>query len=138
MTDRRSFLKGILTLGVISAVPMSRLIVPVPTIWGDGIHDDAPGLNALLRGDRFIVEADGVIAEDGVIQGGTFLIRAPLVINRFDVFLTKCRFTAAPDFQGEFLLDARGTGVGEVSHCHFIAPSRGVKYGILAMDAVVT
>lgn len=43
----------------------------VPTIWADGIHNDAPGLNALIRGE--VVEFADTRKAAGIGWRGTFL-----------------------------------------------------------------
>lgn len=93
--SRRTFLIGSLALAGASVVPVDAW-AGMPRIVGDGVHDDAPGFNALLAGEPVNVECDGVrfdgeivwimdgpqffVAEtirvpfDRGIDGGTFLI----------------------------------------------------------------
>lgn len=109
MTDRRSFLKGILSLSVVPLLPALPRFLPV--IWGDGIHDDAPGLNALLADEAFEVERGGFTALDGVIRGGIFRLSAPLVIKRSNVLIDSCVFRM--QFRG-VPLDVRGEGARDI------------------------
>lgn len=78
--SRRSFLGGaLLIVGAVSAVARPRIV-------GDGIHDDADGLNALIAGDPVNIETSGVrILERGKIElnGGRFLIGTPLTFTGF-------------------------------------------------------
>ena len=51
-TTRRGFFR--LAAGAVALASVPGLVKAkgnVPTIWADGIHNDAPGLNALIRGD---------------------------------------------------------------------------------------
>lgn len=85
---RRSFLGSLLALSAAPAivradslmkvVPMNGLV-----LWGDGIHDDAEALNALIHGEK-VVRRDGAeffrSPEGGVfLHGGTFLLGSTLV-----------------------------------------------------------
>lgn len=70
MTDvsRRSFLRGALTVAAASLVPVSAAkalgLDDVPTLWGDGVHDDTEGLQALIDGKPFEIAGSGFIARD--------------------------------------------------------------------------
>lgn len=76
--SRRFFLGGVI------AVAAGQLVKPafaMPMIFGDGIHDDTRGLNALLAGEPFHVENEGVIVHEGNILGGTFKITDTLYLR---------------------------------------------------------
>jgi hypothetical protein len=80
--SRRSFLGGVLALSAATLV-VPRL--PLPRIVGDGIHDDAPGLNALLCGDPVSIEASGItLSSEGncLIRNGCFRMSGPLHIPK--------------------------------------------------------
>lgn len=89
---RRSFLRGVLTVAVLSAVePIVRLARSVPRILGDGVHDDAPGLNALFRGHPVDIVGDcaRIIRGRGVVlQNGLFRTCSTLVLSREPVFMS--------------------------------------------------
>jgi hypothetical protein len=67
-------------------LPKIAMALPsVPMIWGDGIHDDAPGLNALIRGEvvEFVRPEMGIGSgwvKPGIIQmpHGVFKVDAPV------------------------------------------------------------
>src|SRR5258708_331213 len=84
--DRRSFLGSILALGVAPAIvhasSIMRVVMPMPILWGDGIHDDTAALQALL--DRV-----------GSIDGGIFRISDQLIIHRNETLVTNSHFDCA-------------------------------------------
>lgn len=90
--DRRGFLKSILALGVAPAVvragslmpvvqTASGLLIPAAAVilWGDGVHNDQPGLQALLNGER-VIRQDGSQVTDHLI-GGTYLVGSTINVN---------------------------------------------------------
>lgn len=111
MTDRRSFLKGVLSLGLVAALPTPILVLARPTIWADGIHDDAPGLNAMLAGEPFDVasEAEGLVAAEGEIRNGIFLISRTIVSTADHFRMSGCRIIAMPELKGP-MLEVTGNG----------------------------
>lgn len=92
--DRRSFLGGSLALaGSLLVVPVTKVLAanPVPTIWGDGIHDDSPGLQALFDGEPFITSElvnAGIRSEVSPTNafinlfGGLFYLKNKVIIGR--------------------------------------------------------
>ena len=54
--NRRFFLSGLIAAPAVIAadrlMPVRSSIIPV--VWGDGIHDDAPGLEAFFSDREFI------------------------------------------------------------------------------------
>lgn len=50
-TTRRQFFKLTAGAAALTAMPDLTLASDVPVIWADGVHDDGPGLSALLRGE---------------------------------------------------------------------------------------
>lgn len=91
-----TFLGGAIAAGIVAAagitLPLNR-----PQIWGDGIHDDTEGLQALFDGKRVDVVADDVTiiqAEWIEIRGGNFKISKPLIVARSDmeIRLENCHF----------------------------------------------
>lgn len=76
--SRRSFLGGALMIAAASLVPVAAFTNPVPILWGDGEHDDAPALQALIDGKPFEVAGSGFIArgfgDNYELMGGKFLL----------------------------------------------------------------
>lgn len=99
---RRSFLGGALALG--GSVALARVMPDVPTLWGDGIHDDAPGLQALfdrkpvtIMRDEIVVQRAGIVR----VEGGRFLLRKHGLVLRNDhgpIHLIGNWFLAGEDF----------------------------------------
>jgi hypothetical protein len=110
--DRRSFLRGTLALGgTLAVAPVAaKILIPpeLPIIWGDGIHDDAPGLQALFDGKPFVtfdeiaggtrfgvtqdVLADSVFSR---LHQGFFLLKDRVIIGRSKVnysSISNCEF----------------------------------------------
>lgn len=108
MVSRRGFLGGVLTGFAVVALPDVALSKPIPILWGDGKHDDAPAFNALLRGERVHVKADGAIIEVGdglaVIEKGVFLLGSTVMLpDNVRVEFRYNRFISAPDFTGPLI-----------------------------------
>lgn len=115
--SRRSFLGGVMALTASTALPIrGAFALALPTIWGDGVHDDAPGLNALLQGLPFHVENDDVVAIDGMIRQGTFLIGSTLrpIADRHFI-ITHNLFKALPSLGCAPILDIPTGAKGEIT-----------------------
>lgn len=99
---RRLVLGGLLGL---SAASVLRNDDSTPILWGDGVHDDAPALNALLRGDpiRTAREMGVVQGEHPSLRSGTFLVKSRVVVSR-DTLMSDVSLIAAPDFTDECLM----------------------------------
>lgn len=90
MTTRRSFLLGLTAAfaapAVVRADSLMKLWVPpLPIVWGDGVHDDAPGLNALLAGERAAIKS-GCVGVRGpatvVALGANLLIASTITLHK--------------------------------------------------------
>lgn len=107
---RREFLRGmggILAAGVAPAfigadvlMPVKKILLPPTTIlWGDGVHDDAPALQAFINGER-VLRADGR-EFDGHFAAGTMRLEATIVLsgpNRIGIIGSDITSTASPMF----------------------------------------
>lgn len=71
--SRRSFLGGLLALTAVTATGIPAFAA-IPTLWGDGVHDDTEALNALFSGTPVKVEGENIVASEAVLKGGVFLI----------------------------------------------------------------
>lgn len=58
-TDRRSFLKGLLTVAAVAVMPKPAL-ADYPVLHGDGIHDDTAALQTMVNGGKIIIEGSVV------------------------------------------------------------------------------
>lgn len=107
--SRRSFLGGVIALAAYSTAPKIVRAMDAPRIWADGLHDDAPGLNALFAGEPVDIEAvRGVVDARGIVSNGIFLIRSPLKMAGDNLAISTCRFTAPEDFQGDHAVSFSG------------------------------
>jgi len=85
--SRRSFLGGILAVGgaALTVKPAALLTRSVPKIWGDCLHDDAPGINAALAGEDFEVAREGLVLRNGadiLLRGGAFLVNDTITVRQ--------------------------------------------------------
>lgn len=82
--SRRLFLGGALALS--AATILSREVVAsetVPTLYGDGVHDDTAALQAMLDQRPVIIEGEAVRSEGTIyLRSGIYLISRPLVITK--------------------------------------------------------
>lgn len=103
---RRSFLQGVLALTAAAAAGPQLALAEqaLPTIYGDGVHDDWAGLQAMFSGKPFRVDNEVVVAEEGVVHGGNFLLSRPLRISGDRICIAECRFTARDWKGGGYLL----------------------------------
>jgi hypothetical protein len=85
-TSRRGFFKLLAGAAALAAVPAPAVTSSVPIIWCDGIHDDTPGLSALIRGET-VEFADASMADhigwrgDVLFLAGMFTIKTPVQIG---------------------------------------------------------
>lgn len=80
---RRTFLGGFLSVLAVAATGVDAATVPM--IYGDGVRDDAPGIQAMIDGKPFRVlggESAAFIAESGKLAGGTFRLSRGLIISQ--------------------------------------------------------
>lgn len=92
--DRRNFLHGLLTVAAASIVPLAAQDTDVPKIVGDGVHDDAPGINAAINGRPF--SADGLVIRDQNyvrFGAGPFRMASPMRLETSDVVVEGASFT---------------------------------------------
>ncbi len=76
--DRRGFIKSLFAGSVAVALPVSAIQCVAPELFrlaGDGVHDDAPALQALINGDAVIGPSGDVL--QGKMVGDTFTVYLP-------------------------------------------------------------
>lgn len=101
--NRRNFLGGVLALTAMPFVP--KIIGSLPIIYGDNIHDDWAGLQAMLDGKPFNVDAENIIAKEGELSNGRFIISRGLKINPKRIFyIHDCVISQTEDFQGNCMI----------------------------------
>jgi hypothetical protein len=124
--SRRFFLRGALAVSAVSVLPsFDVLSAQIPTIVGDGIHDDADGLNALFAGKPFRCDLSGIKVQDGFAQlnNGVFFIsktvEIPELCERFAI--DRCVFRArSSSHRGSAALKFHNSTPGLISNCHFM------------------
>lgn len=93
--SRRLFLGGALALAATPVIARTLSFIPAPPppkIVADGVFDDWAGLQALVRGEPFEVEAEDLIAIEGLLGRGLFRVSQPLVLERADFAFQSCTF----------------------------------------------
>jgi hypothetical protein len=97
--SRRGFFKLVAGAAALVALPRAAVAKRFETIWCDGVHDDAPGLTALLRGEA-VEFADPSLAEnilwvtdDALLLDDHFTLHTPVKIG--------------PEFSGKMLVGGR-------------------------------
>lgn len=125
---------ALLSLGgvVLALSTNAQAMLPkiTPVIYGDGIHDDAPGLQALMNGEDVILkpESNVIRYDDGsfFINGGNFKLHKGLVIeNCVGGNIYGSRFVFIEGFEGDYMLDIKNeSGMTlYVTGCSFINES---------------
>ena len=95
---RRSFFGGALSISAVAMLPALALVDEIPEIYGDMVHDDTEGLQALFDGRPFKVNGDGFQAScDGIaiLMGGTFLVSRTLHIGKIQAHVEGVYFENA-------------------------------------------
>ena len=129
--SRRSFLRGALTVAAASLVPVAAAkalgLDDVPTLWGDGVHDDAPALQALIDGKPFKIAGEGFIARNGAetafIDGGDYALSNGLVFRKGGrkAAISNASFRTLPEFpeNGYVLKFEHGRNPSEIRNVFF-------------------
>lgn len=106
--SRRSFLRGIIAVSATAVITPKlqslKLLDTCPILYSDGIHDDAPALNALLRREEVRIENDLVKVANGEwcsISGGNFLINDTITIANKFFHIKNSSFKTGPLFARE-------------------------------------
>jgi hypothetical protein len=124
--SRRSFFGGALVLAAaVSAPVLAR--ENIPTLWGDGRHDDTRALQAMLDGKAVRMgEAGEVVRSEGgmiYLTKGTYLISDTLVFrDTQDITVRGVTFQAGKNIPiGAAMIDARAaSGASYVSNVTII------------------
>lgn len=121
--SRRNFLKGVLSLTAVAATGLPAAPA-VPRIYGDGVHCDVDGLQALIEGRPFIVESESIVAVEGLIRRGQFLLSRTLDVQpKAHLEILESEFVAAEGFEGDdlcrFLPRERVSGEVVIKYCIF-------------------
>lgn len=103
--SRRLFLGGLVT---IAAATQVRAVDRRPILWGDGIHDDAPALNAWLRGEpvRIMDDAFALQGDDCTIDHARLLISETIDLRKGGrpLVMTNCLIKTLPNFRGDAMM----------------------------------
>lgn len=113
MTDRRSFLRGVITLTALAAIrPALALTENLPTIYCNHANDDWAGLQAAIDGKPFLIEGKRVVAGNMLVENGDFIISRTLNINAHHFTMRNCRFEMTRDFPaGDSVFNVSGNYV---------------------------
>lgn len=98
--SRRLFLGGLATVAAVAASPLRPY---TPVLWGDGVHDDAPALNAWIRGEpvRILRERTGLSGERYAISDATLGLRSPLFMPKGAILhMSNTTLLTLPGFEG--------------------------------------
>lgn len=100
--SRRLFLGGVATAISVRPSP-GRAAVPI--LYGTGTHDDAPALNAWMRGDPIrVLDDDLRIAGDGYkIVGAQLLVGSTIMAREIPLALDQCVIRAMDTLEGEVI-----------------------------------
>jgi hypothetical protein len=87
MISRRSLITGLISLAAAPAIVRASSIMQVkplgPFIWGDGIHDDSDGINAMLNGKpHIVINAEAAFRKGDLVTfgPGNFLLGRPMIV----------------------------------------------------------
>lgn len=121
---RRSFLRGVLTVAAVTALPAIPL-ADVPVIYGDGIRDDAPGLQAMFNGEPFRIDGEAIVATSSTIRGGRFALSKTVFIDRDggSLIIDGAEFSALPGYRGTEMLVLKRVRCASICNCTFRLPA---------------
>ena len=126
--SRRSFLSGMLSLLAVSTSPIPLRAGNFPALWGDGEHDDAAGLRALLQKEPCLIYADGVLVDDhrGIIMHwGEFVLEQTLEVpEEVNILIERARFNLM-----RLADDAPAFRLSEGKQVSVFANRRGCDFG---------
>ena len=85
--DRRALLRGLVAAPAVVAIgslmPVRSIERLIPTLWGDGVHDDAPALSAMMGGELY--RHNGMIqravGDHVIIPPGEYYVRTTFTIQ---------------------------------------------------------
>ncbi len=103
--SRRAFLGGVLALMTTPVIAKALVFEPpiaLPIIRGDGVFDDWAGLQALLRGEPFEVQAEGFMAIEGLLSRGMFRVSKPIELTSRSFVISSCTFVRRLSDEGLF------------------------------------
>ena len=114
--SRRSFFRLAVGAAAVVAVPIPLGdVARIPVLYGDGVHDDAEGLNALIRGEE-VSFADPAMASrvgwrKGFLDlgGVTFHVKTPVLVDsgrQPPIHLRNMDLSSGHDFEGAALIVA--------------------------------
>lgn len=125
LASRRGFMVG---AGALLFAQPKLILSKVPTLWGDGEHDDGAALRALLSGQP-VKTANGdtfrALFEDGwaALKGGKYLTSEP-VSPRVPFYITQAEFIVDYDqskpwlnFGGSPDFSHKDGGPSAITHC---------------------
>lgn len=111
--SRRLFLSGALSVAA-AAVTNAPVLAgepkaaPLPILYGDGVHDDADALNALLSGRPFFCDNQYILASNGEgwvhLANGLFRIGKTIKVTRDYTTIVNTMFITTPDFESPRML----------------------------------
>lgn len=133
--SRRLVLGGMFGVAVAAgAGPVTASVSIVPTLWGDGIHDDAPALNAIVQGQRVKNRcAQAIIHPDGELSiiGANLLLRDQWFVPAGSkILVASCKIMCAPDFpEDRAMIWIEADVSGEICNNLFI--EKTALYGVL-------
>lgn len=80
---RRGFLAAMFGAGAVLVAQPKLLVSRIPILWGDGIHDDTEGLEALFAGRPVKVMSGETFAPGAAphLTGGSYRVTAPLELG---------------------------------------------------------
>lgn len=100
--NRRSFLRGLIAAPAIVAAGSLMPIRSIerfllPTLWGDGVHDDSAAIQALIDGKPYI--KNGLVVGSSLLNGGHYLLNKTIILGAsYTAMITNCSFESAADY----------------------------------------
>lgn len=119
--DRRSFLKGVLSVTVVAGAGVPSLGAPL--LKGDGVHDDTDALRALFSGKSFRCENEVVAVRRkyGIdLSGGKFRINSTIYVPEQFVNIYNCTFYCTEDFKDDCALRLEIRNISSIEFCHCV------------------
>lgn len=104
-----------------AAITPAAAALVIPTLWGDGVHDDSDGLEAGLNGKPVHVAGRKLTIVEGHLVGGIYTVSRTLNVGSVHLRIESAKIVAAPRFEGRYLMEVTDMKSVHLQNCELDA-----------------